>query len=361
MQWNVIFVCTGNLCRSPMAEGIFRHLCKSANLPIAIKSAGFQEKLSSIPYHPLSMEVCGQHQIELLGNSKVLTKEDLAEATHIFALDESNAHSIFLLDPQEEYVDKVYYLREFSSFPAKELSIPDPMGKTKIDFEQAFKMILDCCTNLKEKIINELPPAKAFILAERNNRYHDRKKEYATLIETYKANFEGKNCLLLGCQEDSLARSLARIAGSVLSVDSISRSEFEIGKNLEFRQLKPNKLSTIEKTFDFIICFDYLDYIFPERIGELMEVLKNLLNEKGIFLMTTRGESSAIQCKEILTNYYDHHICTQINSLPASLLELFSKKEKMENFLLLAGSDKKSLRTFLKQQSAVAATQKESE
>ncbi len=343
-----------------MAEGIFRHLCTSTNLPMVIKSAGFQEKLNSIPYHPLSMEVCSQYNIELLGNSKLLTKEDLAEATHIFALDESNTHSIFLLDPKEEYIEKVYYLREFSSFPSKEFSIPDPMGKTKKEFEQSFKMILDCCTNVMERITQGLPPAKAFILAERNAKYQDRKEEYASIIETYRTNFAEKHCLLLGCQDDSLAQYLAKTAGTVTSIDSLPNSENSYGNNLDFRQLKPNKLSTIEKTFDFVICFDYLDYIFPERIGELMEVLKNLLNENGIFLMTTRGESSAIQWKEILSHYFLHQLSPQMTSFPASLLEIFSKKEKTENFLLIAGSDRDTLRNFLKQKTESAPTLKES-
>jgi SAM-dependent methyltransferase len=306
------------------------------------------------------MEVCSQHQIELLGTSKVLTKDDLAAASHIFALDEGNAHSIFLLDPKEEYVEKVYFLREFSSLPAKDFSIPDPMGKTKQEFEMAYKMIFDCCVNITKKLLDGLPPAKGYQLAERAPFEQDREVDFANFLRSYKTAFQGKNCLLLGSQRESISHTIAQISDSVMIVDSIPPTSVTQPKNLEFRQLKLNKISTIEKTFDLILCFDSLDYVFPERVGELMEILKHLLNETGVLLLSTRGEASASQWKEIFANYYTHYHCPQIAAFPASLLEIFSKREHNQSFTFFASTDKEALEFFSNQKQEIPAEQEDS-
>lgn len=61
---NILFVCTGNTCRSPMAEGIFRKLCSEKNIDITVKSAG-TNTVSGIPASKNSVDACSEIGVDI--------------------------------------------------------------------------------------------------------------------------------------------------------------------------------------------------------------------------------------------------------------------------------------------------------
>src|ERR1700724_2017905 len=128
---NILFVCTGNVCRSPMAEGLFRHMV--ANRPdIRVRSAG----VSTIPGQPPS-----PHAVDVLADlrndiSKLrsfpLSEELVAGASCIIAMTRSHMETIHYIFP--EAAEKTFFLREFEDY-APSLDVSDPIGLGREAYE----------------------------------------------------------------------------------------------------------------------------------------------------------------------------------------------------------------------------------
>src|SRR3984893_10341730 len=128
---NILFVCTGNVCRSPMAEGVFRQLV--ANRPdIRVRSAG----VSTFPGQPPSA-----HAIEVLADLRIdisklrslpLSDELVRGASCIIAMTRSHMGSIYYLFP--EAAEKTFLLREFEDY-APSLDVADPIGLGREAYE----------------------------------------------------------------------------------------------------------------------------------------------------------------------------------------------------------------------------------
>src|ERR1700751_2369162 len=128
---NILFVCTGNVCRSPMAEGLFRQMV--ANRPdIRVRSAG----VSTVPGQPPS-----QHAVEVLADLRVdisklrslpLSDELVRGASCIIAMTRSHMESIHYLFP--EAAEKTFLLREFEDY-APSLDVSDPIGLGREAYE----------------------------------------------------------------------------------------------------------------------------------------------------------------------------------------------------------------------------------
>ena len=122
-----LFICTGNICRSPMAEGLFRKLM-AGRTDVRVASAG----VSAIRGQPPSLHtvaVLNRLGIDLTQfRSQPLTEELVAKATWIFAMTRSHLDTIHLLFP--EAADKAYLVCEFDpQLAASTLDIPDPIGQ----------------------------------------------------------------------------------------------------------------------------------------------------------------------------------------------------------------------------------------
>ena len=122
----VLFVCTGNVCRSPMAEGIFRHLTRGRR-DIHVLSAG----IGATPGQPPS--VFAVQAVKEIGidisrqRSRQLTAELVQQADYIFGMTHSHVDTVFLLYPQA--AEKTFLLREFDdTLDIFEKDISDPIG-----------------------------------------------------------------------------------------------------------------------------------------------------------------------------------------------------------------------------------------
>src|SRR5215475_11592404 len=92
----VLFVCHGNICRSPMAEAVFAHLVTEAGLEdqFEIDSAGTSRYHEGETAHSGTLHVLAEHGIDYDGHSRPLTRRDLNYYDYIIAMDEENLEGI---------------------------------------------------------------------------------------------------------------------------------------------------------------------------------------------------------------------------------------------------------------------------
>lgn len=98
----VLFVCLGNICRSPLAEAAFRHACKEAGLDALADSAGTAAYHVGEPPDPRSIAMAASKGIDI-GHyrGRQIERSDFHRFTHIFALDHSNLQDIIAFAPDD--------------------------------------------------------------------------------------------------------------------------------------------------------------------------------------------------------------------------------------------------------------------
>jgi glycine hydroxymethyltransferase len=136
---NVLFVCTGNICRSPIAEGLFRRLTGNRK-DIEIASAGVHA-VRGQPPSVYAVEVCAEDGTNISDlRSQPLTGALVDQATHIFAMTGAHVETIQALFPQS--AEKTFLLREFEE-PGTTVwrDVPDPIGLGREVYEDCARII----------------------------------------------------------------------------------------------------------------------------------------------------------------------------------------------------------------------------
>lgn len=126
MSSRVLFVCTGNVCRSPMAEGLLQHLAESVDVELEAGSAGIGA-MEGMPPSRNSVIAMQEEGIDISEQkSQMLTPEMVDEYTHIFGMGLSHVETIREFFPHAQ--EKTFVLREFIAEEGLDLNVPDPIG-----------------------------------------------------------------------------------------------------------------------------------------------------------------------------------------------------------------------------------------
>ena len=143
----ILFVCTGNICRSPMAEGIFRQTMKGRR-DIRVVSAGIGAIDGQLP-SPYAVQAVKELGIDISRQrSRQLTGELIQEADYIFGMTHSHVDTVFLLYPQA--AEKTFLLREFDdTLDIFEKDISDPIGGS-------YEIYLNCRDQIEQGIASIL-------------------------------------------------------------------------------------------------------------------------------------------------------------------------------------------------------------
>ena len=137
-NFRILFVCTGNTCRSPMAEGILRKMLKENEIDyIQVSSAG-TDSWGSCPASLSALEIAKSTGIDLASHSsRKLTQEMLKQADLILAMSKNHLDHIQKLN--QDSADKSFLLKAFPRRSEKEsLWIRDPIGGTLEDYWNCF-------------------------------------------------------------------------------------------------------------------------------------------------------------------------------------------------------------------------------
>ena len=154
MPYKLLFVCLGNICRSPSAENIMNHLIEQAGLSeqILCDSAGTSSyHVGSPPDRRMSAAAATKLGIKLRGRSRQFQKSDFQDFDLILAMDQENYENILALDQTKQYQHKVRLMCEFCSrHTLKE--VPDPYYGGQEGFNRVIDLLIDACEGLLTKV-----------------------------------------------------------------------------------------------------------------------------------------------------------------------------------------------------------------
>ncbi|MEC4113365.1 low molecular weight protein-tyrosine-phosphatase [Myroides pelagicus] len=150
MKARILMVCLGNICRSPLAEGILQ-----AKLPkedFLVDSAGTGAwHVGQLP-DPRSIEVANNYDIDLTTQrARQFVPEDFERFDRIYVMDHSNYDNVVKLAPSEEAKQKVKLILNESN-PGKDLEVPDPYFGGPGGFYNVYRMLDEACDSIARQL-----------------------------------------------------------------------------------------------------------------------------------------------------------------------------------------------------------------
>jgi protein-tyrosine phosphatase len=152
-HYRILFVCLGNICRSPAAEIIFRHHASLAGMAddIEIDSAGIIGHHTDSPPDPRMAAALQGRGYHVAGKARKIQRHDLRDFDLIITMDESNLADVRGLDPCDEYSEKI---RPFMSFCRhhNDPRVPDPYYGGQRGFDHVIDLLEDGCQGILAEI-----------------------------------------------------------------------------------------------------------------------------------------------------------------------------------------------------------------
>lgn len=151
---SILFVCMGNICRSPSGEAVMNGLIAKNNLQDKIKC----DSAGTIAYH------AGEHadsRMQMHANkrgynltsiARQINHSDFNKFDYIIAMDRENYKNILSLDSEEKYKYKIFMMMDFSE-KYEETDVPDPYYGGAQGFEHVLDLCEDACSGLLKQII----------------------------------------------------------------------------------------------------------------------------------------------------------------------------------------------------------------
>jgi protein-tyrosine phosphatase len=158
----ILFVCLGNICRSPTAEGVMRSLVAQAGLQdsIELDSAGTGAWHVGSPPDERATEAASIRGVALEGSARQVRTADFKDFDLLIAMDSANLRDLRALAQGDEERAKVRLLREFdpASAVAGDLDVPDPYYGAGDGFAKVFDLVQAACEGLLAQIqAGEIP------------------------------------------------------------------------------------------------------------------------------------------------------------------------------------------------------------
>ena len=156
---SILFVCLGNICRSPLAEGVFIHLARQADVDVRVDSAGTGSWHVGERPDSRALAVARAHGVELPGHARTVEPSDMHDFDHVIAMDRSNLAHLTALRRSSRGSARLHLLREFDPEAGRNKDVPDPYYGGRSGFEECFRIVERSCRGLLESLNH--PPAPA--------------------------------------------------------------------------------------------------------------------------------------------------------------------------------------------------------
>ncbi len=151
MTTKILMVCLGNICRSPLAEGIL-----ASKLPkddFLVDSAGTGNWHVGNPPDKRSIQVAKNHHVAIHHQkARQFKVADFDTFDYIFVMDLQNYQEVVKLAPSPTHAEKVTLLFDVL-FPNENVEVPDPYYGSERDFEQVYQLLNNACTVLANKLM----------------------------------------------------------------------------------------------------------------------------------------------------------------------------------------------------------------
>lgn len=138
----ILFVCLGNICRSPLAEAIFKHKIKEKGLEhrVEVNSCGTANYHVGDTPDPRTIKNALKNGVSIDHLGKQLSEQDIGYYDFILAMDKSNHTNIFRLTNANRHAHKIKLMRSFDPEPDGE-EVPDPYYGNESDFQNVFDIL----------------------------------------------------------------------------------------------------------------------------------------------------------------------------------------------------------------------------
>lgn len=145
-------VCLGNICRSPLAEGILQHKANKAGLNLVVDSAGTIATHEGELPDARSISTAHEHGVDITAQrSRPLRKKDFETYELIYVMDASNYTDVISLTDNEEQKSKVKMILN-ESHPGENRRVPDPYYGGDEGFENVYLMLDEACSVIIENL-----------------------------------------------------------------------------------------------------------------------------------------------------------------------------------------------------------------
>ncbi len=155
--YKILFVCLGNICRSPTAEGVFQHIVKEQELDpyFYIDSAGTSAWHVGEPANSKSRQIANKYGVELNSRARKFDASDFDEFDLIIAMDEENYRNLHKMARNDRDQEKIRKMREFDPDPGNG-NVPDPYYGGIDGFEHVFNIIQRSSEGLLEPLKSKI-------------------------------------------------------------------------------------------------------------------------------------------------------------------------------------------------------------
>ena len=155
-SFRIMFICTGNICRSPLAHAVFEHLVKQEGLEnkIEIESSGTGAWHVGEQADSRMRRTASDHGVRLNHRSRQLHRKDLSDYDLLLTMDLHNYRDTLALCRSEEERHKVRMFRDYD--PEEGGDVPDPWYGGMDGFEIVWHIVFRTCTSLLDEIRKEL-------------------------------------------------------------------------------------------------------------------------------------------------------------------------------------------------------------